>query len=287
MSKRQGSLVFWSSEGVETNEAKILDLNLGEFLRKPQHRGYLRKAIDTVLRNHRANERKQTREYFAEGDGKYRYVVIDVIKSGGHVGTSSFSIFVDDKGRVSASEDDEKREIYQEIKAEYRKTSEGNILQGTEVSEIIKRFLKRECTAFAVKKGGGVWLVDERYEDQLAFIKKASSELGVQFRAIDFNKDGNEFSLQEVVKDGFEDEIEALKKDLEDTTKKLEKDELTECQLEKRKEKIESVRKKLEVHKENLREYYEGFASKLSDVVAQINRTDLKKESFLELLTAL
>jgi len=288
--EKQGSLIFWSSEGVSTNEGAVIDAGLGDWVKKPQFRGYLRKAIDTVLRGYKTDTEKKTREYFSEGDGSYRYVVVDIRTSDAGVETDGASIYVDRLGRVSADATLEGTRMFEEIKGEYNRTVEAATLQGGDISAMIKDFVSGELIGFPLKKGGGVWIVDEKFRDQMDFLSNAARSLGVQFRSIDFHKDGNEISLSEVVRDGFSGEVEALLKDLLDTTAKIDREELTETQVYKRREKIEAARKRLEAHKDNLKGYFEDFVKRLNDIDKALEQADLsgaKKETFLELLGAL
>jgi hypothetical protein len=279
-----GTLIMWN--GQPTNLKAVTEAGFQNFIPSTKAQGYLSRAIDEIIMEDRSEDWKGKREFFRES-GYLRYVVVGLFRSSeGKMLTNSLEINLKDGVATCEATEREEKETFERINARYKHLVESERISGAKLSQGIKGYLRNECKGV---KFFNAHFVRDGYDTNIDFLKKVAKELKISLSVLNVDqKDG--VSVGETIGGALIDEADSLIKDLYEGIEKLQKDSLTDTEIQKRKDSVGKQMRKLEEYKELLGEHFEQTLDKVKKIeeAVQIGAdAGGDKRTFLEALSDL
>jgi hypothetical protein len=172
--------------------------------------------------------------------------------------------------------------------------SEGPTLNTDQFRTIVKNIVSSDLHGFSVRKGGGVYFIDDRFREGLAKLQDLFSMFPTNAKLHIIPVYNDKETLQTIEHHASENlfgEIETLIKEIND---EFTKGTINSKKLDNRKEKASEILSEISVHRENLQASYEaikarieGVSKALDGVTSKVEDGIQSSESFLDMLEAL
>lgn len=172
------------------------------------------------------------------------------------------------------------QEAFEKIKELYE--SEGPTLNTDQFRAIIKNIIDLDLHGFSVRKGGGVYFIDERFKEGLVNLEKLFQMFpdNSHLHIIPVYNDSETLkTLEHHASENLFSQIENLIKDIND---EFSKGTINSKKLDNRKEKADEILTTITLHQDNLRGEYEKVKSKLVAVSSALEGVTSKVHSGLQ-----
>lgn len=276
----KGIFLYWEMSEVKTNKAKLEELGFGDFVPRNDHKTALIKA----LKDYTKGNEKLYRRFNDIGD------------------TVSFSVFIE---QTSADDLDLRKEItikldkktgvltgaIPEIEAKYR--SEMTTIDSTQLRQLILKALRANSHAISMRSGGGVYFVDQRFDQTLGPIRELFNNIeGAKLYQVPIY---NEAATLEAIEDATASEIFSdIETMILDVTREFNNGNLTEKRLTSKIKETEAILEKVKLHEGNLRSRAADVSARVKSLQKSFEITTTKlasgvkaEEDFISSLAAL
>jgi hypothetical protein len=276
----KGLFIFWEMSEVKTNKAMLEDLGFGKFIPRNDYKTALIKAL----------------KVYTKGNEKmYR-------KFNDHKDSVSFSVFVE---QTSADDLNLRKEItiklnkltgvlenaLPEIEETFRK--EMTTIDSTQLRALLLKVLRRTSNAIAMRSGGGIYFVDNRFVSSLQAIENLFQAIqGAKLYKVPVY---NESTTLEAIEDATASEIFSdIENVIQEITREFNNGQLTERRLNSKMDEADQILKKVKLHEENLRSRASQVSNRVKKLQSSLKITTSKvasgvqaEESFISSLQEL
>lgn len=261
--KRKGDMLFWEISDVATTKEELIKLGFDRFVPRNDYRSALIKAIKKVTKGDDKLYRR-----FGEGSGECKFGIFAETVSGDELNISREIGIILNKTtgelRPIRPEDVESR-MYQTIAEEYKEASK--TLDSNQFRALVLKVVKSEGYAVAMRKGGGIYFVDERFDGTVSRLEQLFGAFEGKARLSRvpiFDNAGTDEALSHAISEDISDDISTLIAEVEERYKN---GTITHRQLEGDMNRADEIVKKYKIHSENLRARSVSINVKIQKVV--------------------
>lgn len=276
MTKRKGVLVTWELNDIRTTAEHLADKGFDKYLPSNGAKTALIKALKVFKKTN--------------SDKIYRRWE-DVKES------ANFTVFAEEVDGQSLKMNGEatvrlnKRsselellegsgEAFEKIKELY--LAEGPTLNTDQFRAIVKNVISEDLHGFSVRKGGGVYFIDERFNEGLKKLKELFGMFPMNARLHIIPVYNDDETLQTIEHHASEEMFSAIDFLIKDIDSEFSKGTINSKKLDSRKEKADEILTTITLHQENLRGEYEKVKSKLESVRKALESVTVKVEEGIQ-----
>lgn len=171
-------------------------------------------------------------------------------------------------------------EAFEKIKELY--LAEGPTLNTDQFRAIVKNVISEDLHGFSVRKGGGVYFIDERFNEGLKKLKELFGMFPMNARLHIIPVYNDDETLQTIEHHASEEMFSAIDFLIKDIDSEFSKGTINSKKLDSRKEKADEILTTITLHQENLRGEYEKVKSKLESVRKALESVTVKVEEGIQ-----
>lgn len=284
---RKGVIITWALNDIRTTAEHLSGAGFDKYLPSNGAKTALIKALKKYTKG---NERLYKR--WDDTNGYAKFTVFEQEIQEGELELNKELTIELNKSTGEIKPLPEHRPSFDRIKELY--DLEGPTLNTDQFRAIIQNIIHSDLRGFAIRKGGGVYFVDDRFRDQLERLRKLFDmfPMNAILHIIPVYNDQETLdTLEHHASESLFGQIDNL---IDDIQREFDKGTINIKKLENRKEKADEIFELIATHKENLRGAYDKVSQRLNAVSLALGKVENKvrdgiqeSEDFMTMLQAI
>jgi len=264
MNKRVGDLIYWSIEDLETTKEKLHEMGFESYIPRNDYRSAMIKTLRRVLKG----DDRFYRKFKDHNEGVFFAVVQPVVNEEDYdidfkrevvIRLDKKTGSVEYRNKENASE-----EFMERIQLEYEHAQ--ITIDSTQFRKIITDVIKKDCFGVSLRKSGGIYFIDEKFDSTREKLQELFSAFPGQATLSSvpiYNDKGTEDALEEATSKDIFSDIEIIINELKEKT---DAGDITARIIEHRQVEADKVFEKIQVHEKHLRLKAETVKTRLMSV---------------------